>query len=185
MILENGNSFSTAKATFFLKSLSGYFEARLNGYKAQFENISEENAERAINSVERFERLALDFLTDGIPSCFQLTMNRWLAMDDAEQVDAFADRFKQIFWHSASQDPFDIGSDLTDVGVKCNCRSEKDGWSVGILLERSILPNTDFFVQISGSYEAKSTVDTFELKVDHLRSIYESVKLKLMSELTI
>lgn len=176
--LENGDTIATAGVTLTLFSGFSLFEARLDGYKTRFLDLrSPEAIDQAKRHAKLFESAVRGFLTDGIPAHWRLITSSWLTVDGG--IDAVGDFIRRLTWLPESQDPFEIGSTGVSSQVRFDCFNIEDLWTVRVTLDKSAMPNTHLFLEISGEYASGSHFNTFDKQADHLSVLSRSVIDKL------
>ena len=176
--LENGNTISTAGVTLTLFSGFGSFEARLDGYKVHFLDLrSPEAIDQAKRYAKLFESAVRGFLTDGIPAHWRLITPSWLTVDGG--VDAAGDLTRRLTWLPESHDPFEIGSTEVSSQVRFNCFNTEDLWTVRVTVDKSAIPDTHLFLEISGEYAQGSHFDTLDKQAEHLSIVSKPVIDKL------
>lgn len=176
--LENGNTISTSSVTLTLFSGFTSFEARLDGYKARFLDLrSPEAIDQAKRHAKLFESAVRGFLTDGIPAHWRLTIPSWLTVDGG--ADVARDLIRSLTWLPESHDPFEIGSTEVSSQVRFDCFHTEDLWTVRIAVDKSALPDTHLFLEISGEYARGSHFDTLDKQAEHLSIVSKPVIDKL------
>ena len=143
--LEDGNTISTAIVTVTLPSENGEFQARLDGFKVYFFGLkSIEEANRARRSSMMFESAILEFMRDGSPTSWKISLPSWLIVEGGS--DATEALVRSLTWLSGSTDPFEIGAANTLSHVKFDCINVEQSWAVGITVDKSALPDADLFL---------------------------------------
>ena len=176
--LENGDTIATAGVTLTLFSGLSLFEARLDGYKARFLDLrSSEATDQAKRHTKLFESAVCGFLTDGIPAHWRLVVRSWLMVDGG--MDVAEDLIRRLTWLPESHDPFEIGSTRVSSQVRFNCFNREDLWTVGVTVDKSAMPDTHLFLEISGEYASGSPFNTFDKQAEHLSVLSSSVIDKL------
>ena len=176
--LENGNTIATAGVTLTLFSGFSSFEARLDGYKARFLDLrSPEAIDQAKRHAKLFESAVRGFLTDGIPAHWKLITPSWLTVDGG--MDAAGDLIRRLTWLPGSRDPFEIGSTEVSSQVRFDCFNTEDLWTVRITVDKSAMPDTHLFLEISSEFGPGSHFNTLDKQAEHLSIISKSVIDKL------
>ena len=176
--LENGNTIATAGVTLTLFSGFSLFEARLDGYKARFLELrSPEAIDQAKRHAKLFESAVRGFLTDGIPAHWRLITPSWLTVDGG--MDAAEGLIRDLTWLPESHDPFEIGSTKVSSQVRFDCSNTEDLWTVRITVDKSAIPDTHLFLEISGEYILGSPFNTLDKQAEHLSIVSKPVIDKL------
>ncbi len=176
--LENGDTIATAGVTLTLFSGFGLFEARLDGYKARFLDLRSPGAiDQAKRYAKLFESAVCGFLTDGIPAHWRLIIPSWLTVDGG--MDAAEDLIRRLTWLPESHDPFEIGSTEVSSQVRFDCFNTEDLWTVRVTVDKSAMPDTHLFLEISGEYAQGSHFDTLDKQAEHLSIVSKLVIDKL------
>ena len=178
--IENGDSISTAGITFDLFSGKFLFEIKLDGYKAEFYDLhSKEDTELAKRYAMLFEEVVSEFMKDGYPQLWKILVPCWISIKDPNSVEIAEQLIRNLTWLPDSHDPFEIGASSVSSLVKFDCVNFEELWSVGILLNKSVLPESDLFVDFSGEYMSGTQFESFDQKIEHLSSVSASVFNKL------
>ena len=180
--LENGNTISTAGVTLSLFSGLSSFEAKLDGYKAHFLDLrSPEAIDRAKRHAKLFEVAVCGFLIDAVPAHWRLVTPSWLTVDGG--MDAAERLVRSLSWLPESHDPFGIGATKISSQVKFDCLNPDEQWAIGIILEKSALPDAHLFFEISAAYTPGTVHNTFDAMTEHLscasKLVIEKLGLKL------
>ena len=180
--LENGNTISSAFVAVSL--FSGYwtFEARLDGYKTHFLDLrSLDDIDRAKHSALLFEDAVTEFLNDGIPVSWRLVVPYWLQIEGG--MDAAETIIRRFTWRPNNNDPFGIGSKRVSSQVKFQCFNPDQSWAMGISLDKSVLPDSHLFCEISGGYTPGSQFNTLDKMAEHIDTVSRLVSEKIGLEL--
>ena len=178
--VENGDSIATAGVTMNLLSGKILFEVKLDGYKAKFYDLqTQEDTELAKRHAMLFEKVVSEFMEDGYPELWKILLPCWISIKESDSAEIAAQVIRNLTWLPDSQDPFEIGASSVSTGVRFNCVNIEEMWSVGIMLTKSVLPESDLFVDFSGEYLSGSRYESFDQKIEHLSSIFDSVLDKL------
>ena len=94
-------------------------------------------------------------------------------------MDAAEDLIRRLTWLPESHDPFEIGSTKVNSQVRFDCLNTEDLWTVRITVEKSAIPDTHLFLEISGEYVAGSRFNTHEKQAEHLSAVSKPVLDKL------
>lgn len=176
--VENGNTIDSAVVSLNLTSPTCVMEARLNGYRAHFFELRNSNdIERAKRCMSLFETAASRFLQDGRPAIWKLRVPFWLAVDGG--YEAIKNMIRRLTWRSDERDPFEVGATETRSVVRFESSNDEECWSVGIHLERSVLPNTHLFLDISAEYAVGSCYGDFDSRVEHVTGLVSAITNKL------
>lgn len=176
--LENGDTIATAGVTLTLFSGFSLFEARLDGYKARFLDLrSPEAIDQAKRHAKLFESAVHGFLTDGIPAHWRLITPSWLMVDGG--MDAAEDLIRGLTSLPESHDPFEIGSTKVSSQVRFDCSNTEDLWTVRVTVDKSAIPDTHLFLELSGEYTAGSRFNTLDKQAEHLSIVSKPVIDKL------
>ena len=178
--VENGNSIATAGVTFDLYSGKFLFEVRLDGYKAKFYNLhTEEDTEQAKRYAMLFEEVVSEFMEDGYPQLWKILLPCWISIKESNAVEIAEQLIRNLTWLPDSHDPFEIGASSVSSGVKFDCVNFEELWSVSIILNKSVLPGSELFVDFSGDYMSGTRYESFDQKIEHLYYVSASVFNKL------
>ena len=101
----------------------------------------------------------------------------WLTVDGG--VDATGDLINRLTWLPESHDPFEIGSTEVSSQVRFDCFNTEDLWTVRVTVDKSAMPDTHLFLEISGEYAAGSHFDTLDKQAEHLSIVLKPVIDKL------
>ena len=94
-------------------------------------------------------------------------------------MNAVGSLIRRLTWLPESHDPFEISSTKVDSQVRFDCFNTEDLWTASITVEKSAIPNTDLFLEISSQYETGSHFNTFDKHAEHLSMVSKSVIDKL------
>ena len=180
--LENGNTISSAVVTASL--FHGYwtFEARLDGYKAHFLDLRSRAAiDSAKQSASLFENAVSSFLSDGIPTSWRLVVPFWLKLEGG--MNAADIIIRHLTWLPDCNDPFGIGSTSVSSQVKFHCFNPGQSWAIGVSLDKSVLPDSHLFCEISGGYKPGAQFDSLDKKAEHIDAIFRQVCYKIDLEM--
>ncbi len=176
--VENGNTIATAGVTLTLFSGLSVFEAKLDGYKAHFLDLrSPEAIDQAKRHAKLFEDTISGFITDSVLGISRFVTPSWLTVEGG--IAAAETLARRLTWLPDSDDPFQIGTTSTRSLVKFECLHHNDLWKIGIMVEKSALPEADLFLEFSGEYDSDSHFDRFDDKANHLSSVSRAVIDKL------
>ena len=174
LCVENGNSIAAAKVT--LSLLSGFqtFEARLDGFEAHFLDLkSPEAIEQARQRARLFGNTICEFLQDGVPAQNTITIPTWLTVDGG--YDAADALVRSIAWKTDSNDPFRIGAHTALSQATFACMNLDANWTASIMIARSLLPDTQLFLQVAAEYGPASRPEKFVDRAEHVAEIWNSV----------
>ena len=181
--VENGNTIDTAVVALNLTSPNCVMEARLNGYRAQFFELKDSgDIDCAKRCVRRFESAASGFLLDSQPVIWKLRAPFWLTVEGGIEAAEFM--IRQLTWRPDEKDPFGVDATGTRSMVRFESFNKDELWTVGIGVDRAVLPNADLFLDISAEYTLGSRYGDFDEMAEHLAGLFETIcgKLELMIE---
>ena len=174
LCVENGNSIATARVTLSLHSGIQTFEARLDGFEAHFLDLrSPEASTKARESVGLFGNAVCGFLSDGVPDCSTITVPTWLKVDGG--YDAADALVRSLAWKTDSNDPFGIGAHTVPSQATFSCTNLDTNWTASIMIARSLLPDTQLFLQVGAEYRPGSGPENFVDRAEHVAEIWNSV----------
>lgn len=181
--LEDGNTIATAGVTLTLFSGFSLFEARLDGYNARFQDLrSSEAIDQAKRHAQLFESAVCGFLADGIPAHWRLIIPSWLTVDGGmEEAEGL---IRRLTWLPESNDPFEIGSTKVSSQVRFDCFNKEDLYTVRVSVDKSAMPDTHLFLEISSEYVQGSAFNTLDKQAEHLSIVWNSVVNKLGLEVS-
>ena len=180
--IETGDSVASAVVTVTLFSGNCVFEVRLDGYKAHFLNlITTDHMNNVKRYTKSFEDAVSGFLTDGQPASWKISVPYWLKIESG--VDAAEHLIDRLTWLPGNHDPFGIGSTKTESRVHFECINTENLWAIGVTVEKSALPNTDLFYEISANYIPGSHFDNFDKKTEHIETLNGVIAKKLDLEI--
>ena len=174
LCVENGNSIATAKVT--LSLLSGFqtFEARLDGFEAHFLDLrSPGGGAQARESVKLFGNAVCGFLSDGLPDRYTITVPKWLKVDGG--YAAADDLVRSLARKTDSNDPFGIGAHTIPSQATFSCTNLDANWTASIMIAKSLLPDTQLFLQVGAEYQSGSGLENFVDRAEHVAEIWNSV----------
>lgn len=178
--VENGDSIATAGVTFNLSSGKYLFEVKLDCYKAKFYDLrTSEDIELAKRYAMVFEAVVDEFMEDGYPELWKIILPCWISIEESGSTEIAVQLIRNLTWLPDSHDPFEIGASSVSSGVKFDCANFNELWNIGIMLNKSVLPGSDLFVDFSGEYLSGSRYESFDQKIEHLSSVSNSVINKL------
>ena len=174
LCIENGKSIATAKVT--LSLLSGFqtFEARLDGFEAHFLDLrSPEASAQAQKSVRLFGNAVSEFLLNGQPDHYTITVPTWLKVDGG--YDAADALLRSLAWKADSNDPFGIDAHTVTSHATFACTNLDANWTASIMIARSQLPETQLFLQVAAEYRPGSGPEKYVDMAEHVEEIWNSV----------
>ncbi len=176
--LESGNTIANLRVTLTLLSGDIVFEARLDGYRAHFLNLrSLEAIQQAKKYISLFESVIYDFFTNAVPKRSRYLTPSWLTVEGGRM--ATETLVRSLTWLPKVDDPFQIGATKTSSVVKYACFNNDNKWQINITLDKSVLPEADLFLELSGEYELGTPFDSFDRLSEHLSTTSKSVIDKL------
>jgi len=178
--VETGDSIATAVVSLELFSGKFLFEVKLDGYKAKFYDLqTEKDTQLAKRHAMLFEKVVSEFMEDGHPKLWKILFPCWISINESDSVKIAEQLIRNLTWLPDSHDPFEIGASSVSSVVKFDCVNFEELWSVGILLNKSVLPGSELFVDFSGEYLLGTRFESFDQKIEHLFSVSASVIDKL------
>lgn len=177
--VENGDSIATSSIRFTLFSGQVLFEVKLDGYKVKFYNLHKKDAERAKRYALIFERVVNEFMDDGYPKLSRILFPCWISIDTPSTTKVAEQIIRNLTWLPNSHDPFKIGASNTSSGIRFDCNNDEELWNFGILLNKSVMPGSELFIEFSGEYILGSPYESLDRKIDHLSSVSVSALDKL------
>ena len=181
--LQNGTSIATTAVVLTLPNGAGILEAKLDGFKAKFQDLSIQADEinRSIQYVKLFETAVKEFFADPSLEYCSLVVPVWLTIDESDNTESVEKLLRSLTRQSDSDDPFNIGATRVCPHLLFKCHNQEEYWDVGIHLEVSELPGSHLYVGFVGGYSMSSQhlIDSqyanIEKQVEHLQSVSESV----------
>ena len=172
--VETGNSIDTALVALTLPSNLIEFQVRLDGYRAtMLDRRSTDSIEQAQRQARLFETSVHQFLPNCKLQRARLVMSTWLTLHGGmSQLKGIINNLANL---PSSSDPFAIGADHTRSIVKFECSNANANWIVGIMLDKSVLPDADLFLEVAGDYNCGPQFSSFGSMNNHLTSVQRSV----------
>ena len=147
---------------------------RLDGFEAHFLDLrSPEASTKARESVGLFGNAVCGFLSDGVPDCSTITVPTWLKVDGG--YDAADALVRSLAWKTDSNDPFGIGAHTVPSQATFSCTNLDTNWTASIMIARSLLPDTQLFLQVGAEYRPGSGPENFVDRAEHVAEIWNSV----------
>ena len=159
-----------------LSLVSGFqtFEARLDGFEAHFlDRLSPTAGAQARESVTLLGYDVFGFLSDGVPDQCTITIPTWLKADGG--YDAADALIRSYAWKTDSNVPFGIGAHRVPSQATFSCTNLDTNWTASIMIARSLLPDTQLFLQVGAEYRPGSGPENFVDRAEHVAEIWNSV----------